>query len=405
MRQYFPVLFCLLLVQSAMAQYKNDNVLFKTVYPENLKKELEKNQGYILIDVRSPGEYSDTSSSTGLNIGHLKNAVNMDIRQIGGRLSEIAGYKDKPVFVYCSHSQRSRRVSKLLADSGFLHVYNINGGMTAIQSMPEADKKSLSTYLVNANSYNILAPSDVCEKLSAPNNIFLLDVRPDSVWNASGSNAKFNAYGYLKGSRHIALADLKNNLSALPRNKNIVITDLSGGEAALAARSLKESGFENVSVMVEGMDRWLYSDKSKWPCKDLYQSKAAFKIISTPEFAAAQKNTPAFLLDIRTTEEFTNQHKDAFRNIGYFKNGKNIPNAELAKRIAELKGNENKPIVVYAFSNSTEAYEAANTLVKNGFKNVSVLAGGLFNVRWTAANVSGYGYLKDWVEGVPEENK
>ncbi|HEU4633281.1 MAG TPA: rhodanese-like domain-containing protein, partial [Flavisolibacter sp.] len=113
-------------------QYKADNVLYKTVFPQNLCFELKQQKDYLLLDVRSPGEYSDTSSSASLNIGHFTNAINIDIRQIDKRLNEIAAYKDKPVFVYCSHSQRSRRVSKMLADSGFTHVSNINGGMTAI---------------------------------------------------------------------------------------------------------------------------------------------------------------------------------------------------------------------------------------------------------------------------------
>ena len=89
------------------AQYKNDNVLYKTVYPQELCRELEKNPGYVLLDVRTPGEFSDTSSSQSLNIGHLEGALNMDSRVIGQRLKQIAAFKNDPVFVYCSHSQRS----------------------------------------------------------------------------------------------------------------------------------------------------------------------------------------------------------------------------------------------------------------------------------------------------------
>jgi len=34
-----------------------------------------------------------------------------------------------------------------------------------------------------------------------------------------------------------------------------------------------------------------------------------------------------------------------------------------------------------------QAHEAANTLVKNGFKDVWVLQEGIFNIVWTAASV------------------
>src|SRR5215213_1242146 len=156
-------LFCLLwvLIYSASAQYKNDNVLFKTILPQDLCKALDKNPGYLLLDVRSPGEYSDTSSSAGLNLGHLDGAMNIDIRQVGNRLSEISAYKNKPVFVYCSHSQRSRRVSKMLADSGFTNVNNINGGVSNLRmfGLPE-DCGLLSSNL----PYQLLSPLSLGKK-------------------------------------------------------------------------------------------------------------------------------------------------------------------------------------------------------------------------------------------------
>src|SRR5215203_3419592 len=161
---------------TSMAQYKNDNVLYKTVFPQELCRELEKNPGYILLDVRSAGEYSDTSSSTGLNIGHLKPAINIDIRQMGKRLNEITTYKDKPVFVYCSHSQRSRRVSKMLADSGFTNINNINGGMTAIYLLDEMQKTCLQNMITTNNKYAVISAKDLCSKLSAKSHsVYLLD--------------------------------------------------------------------------------------------------------------------------------------------------------------------------------------------------------------------------------------
>src|SRR6185436_18121795 len=106
-RKLFTAIFLLIAV-SAIAQYKNDNVLYKTVDPDDLCAALQKNSGYLLLDVRTAGENCDTSSM-GLNIGHLNGAKNIEVGELGTRLSEIKDYKDQPVFVYCSHSQRSRR--------------------------------------------------------------------------------------------------------------------------------------------------------------------------------------------------------------------------------------------------------------------------------------------------------
>jgi rhodanese-related sulfurtransferase len=390
------------------AQYKNDNVLFRTVFPQDLCKALEKNHGYLLLDVRSPGEYNDTSSSTGLNLGHLDGAMNIDIRQIGGRLNEIAAYKNKPVFVYCSHSQRSRRVSKMLADSGFTNVNNINGGMTAIRSMDEMQSACIRSMIVSSNSYSVVAPATVCNKLSKNSNaIYLLDVRPDSAWDHIAANPKLNAYGYLKGTTHIALSNLKSKLNEIPRNKEIIVTDLFGGDAALAAQLLRQSEFEHVSVMLEGIDRWIQFAQPGSNCnKDLYIKAVPYDIMGTTEFSVYYPSIKnALVLDIRSNEEFENRHSDSYRNIGRIKNAVHIPSSEISNRLKEIEAYKSSPVILYAFSGSPDTYAVANLLAANGFKDIKVLAGGLFNLRWTASNVNGLYFMHDWVENIPDENK
>jgi 3-mercaptopyruvate sulfurtransferase SseA len=41
--------------------------------------------------VRTPGEFSDTSASASLNIGHLKGAVNIDVNEVKEQAARIAG--------------------------------------------------------------------------------------------------------------------------------------------------------------------------------------------------------------------------------------------------------------------------------------------------------------------------
>ena len=92
----FSIAFLLATIQSE-AQYKNDNVLYTTVYPEDLARQLKANPGYLLLDVRSKEENADTAM-TGMNIGRFKSAKNIDVRQLAARLNEIQGYKNTPVF-------------------------------------------------------------------------------------------------------------------------------------------------------------------------------------------------------------------------------------------------------------------------------------------------------------------
>jgi rhodanese-related sulfurtransferase len=105
-------------LNTATAQYKNDNVAFKTVYIEEFCKQVRAEKNAILLDVRSQGEYDDSSSSVGLNIGRIQKHEAHRYSTTSTHWRELAQYKDQPVYVMCSHSQRSRRASKMLSDSG-----------------------------------------------------------------------------------------------------------------------------------------------------------------------------------------------------------------------------------------------------------------------------------------------
>ena len=396
----------LLVSIAAKGQFKNDNVLYKTVDPADLCATLEKNKGYILLDVRSPGEFADTSQFTSYNLGHLKGARNIDVGQLGKRLSEIKEYKNKPVFVYCSHSQRSRRANKILADSGFTNLFNINGGMTAMHYSDAKEKGCLKTLVEINNPYAIISANELCNKQSQGDKSFIvLDVRPDSAFRHISLNVKENAMGVIRGSVNIPLANLEKRLSEIPKGPGeIVATDIYGDEAAKAAVLLKQNGYNKVSVLIEGVDRILYTDVSNLPCRDqLYVSPLTYKTITVSEFGKyAKENKNFILLDVRTADEFLNRHTDSWRNIGHIKDAINIPVADLSRRSAEL--DKNKEILIYSFGSGKDPFEAANALQKLGFNKLKVIYGGVFNMRWTAGNVKGQSYLKDFVVDIPEIN-
>lgn len=406
-RSFLPAILCFSLSANAQ-EFKYDKVLFKTINPEDLCASLEKNNGYLLLDVRSPGEHYDTSQFTGLNIGHLKGAKNINVRELGSRLSEISAYKNQPVYVYCSHSQRSRRASKMLVDSGFTNVYNINGGLTSFYYTNAREKGCLQSMIETNEKYKLISAIDLCNKLSAgAKNLFLLDVRTDSAFRHISSDEQDNSYGYIKTAVNIPYADIDKRITEIPTNKSIIIMALDGADGAKAAKLLTGKGYTDVSYLVEGIDRLLSTDPKELSCKkDWYISPVPFYIMSIKEFGRfATASKDAVLLDIRTTDEFTNKHKDSYRNVGHLKNAVNVPVTEINNRITDLEKYKDKDIIIYGFGGSREAYEAAKTLTANGFKKLTVLSDGLFGVRWTANNIAGQDYLKAFVTDVPESNR
>ena len=392
---------------TCFAQYKNDNVLYKTVFTQDLCNELNSNPGSLFLDVRTPGEYADTSAR-GANIGRFKNAVNIEVSELGNRIAEINAWKDKPVFVYCSHSQRSRRAGKMLADSGFTKVFNINGGMTGLRQLPDEGNKCMYDKLETNNAYNIISAADLCTKISGVGkSIFLLDVRNDSAFKHISLDAKINSFGYFKNAVNIPLADLEANLNKVPAENEIIIIDLFGGDASRAARLLKQKNYQRVSVLLEGLDRLVSTNRKTLACLPLaYITNLPYKIINAQELKPFLETTRDYLfLDARTTEEFNNKHKNYWQNIGHLNNAINIPVTDMENNWEKIAAYKTKPVIVYVFSSGTVAHEAANTLVKKGFTNILVLQGGIFNIGWTAANVKGFSSLAKLRVDVPAENQ
>lgn len=168
---------------------------------------------------------------------------------------------------------------------------------------------------------------------------------------------------------------------------------------------MNDNGYNNVTVLIEGIDRLLSTDSKEVPClNQLYQSPVKFKVSSTAEFGRfALANKDYLLLDIRSKESFENKHKDAFRNVGHLKNAINIPFIELNNRLKELENLHTKDVFVYGFSSDVDSYSAANLLSGLGYK-VTVINGGIFNFRWSAANHKDKDHLRQMVVDVPESN-
>lgn len=64
--------------------------------------------GALLIDVRTPAEYS---------MGHLPGAKNVPLGELPRRVEKLS--KDKPVVVYCASGARSASAKRLLQRAGF----------------------------------------------------------------------------------------------------------------------------------------------------------------------------------------------------------------------------------------------------------------------------------------------
>nr|WP_294859799.1 rhodanese-like domain-containing protein [uncultured Fluviicola sp.] len=93
---------------------------YRTYRFMNLDKGLAKKieQGAIILDVRTAGEYET---------GHIKGSINIPLSRL--RAKKLSLNKDKTYITVCSHGLRSVRAMNLLKEKGYRKVFN--GGALA----------------------------------------------------------------------------------------------------------------------------------------------------------------------------------------------------------------------------------------------------------------------------------
>ncbi len=90
-----------------------------------LIQENKDNQGFILLDVRTPGEFAS---------GHLAGAVNLDYNSPAFRESVAGLDRSLAYLVYCGSGRRSEGAAGIMRELGFTEVYNMLGGISAWMS-------------------------------------------------------------------------------------------------------------------------------------------------------------------------------------------------------------------------------------------------------------------------------
>ena len=116
--------------QCKMPLVKTSSINFHTIQPSDICSYIKKHPDVILLDVRTKEEFEGRGNP---DFGTLKNAINIPIQQLPGRLTEIAKLKKKDIIVFCSHSHRSPQASYMLTQNGFTRITNMAGGMSVMK--------------------------------------------------------------------------------------------------------------------------------------------------------------------------------------------------------------------------------------------------------------------------------
>ncbi len=182
--------------------------------------------GAVVLDVRDAQDFA---------AGHLTGALNVPA---DGRFAETAGMILEPSdnVVVMAPDDGAREIAVRLARIGFDNVTGyLPDGETFLATHPELTARG-----------SRLTPRQLTEALSSPDGPVVIDVR-----NAAELEA-----GFIPGSLHLPLAQLRRRINEVPCDRPAVTYCAGGWRSSVAASMLRRRGNADVSDLLGGFAAW-----------------------------------------------------------------------------------------------------------------------------------------------------
>ncbi|MDB2069122.1 rhodanese-like domain-containing protein [Clostridium perfringens] len=93
----------------------------KDISIDESKKLINDGEVTLILDVRNEDEFTE---------GHLKNAIQIPVKELKENLSDIEKFKDELVLVYCRSGKRSAEAVDILKENGFKNLVHMKDGIS-----------------------------------------------------------------------------------------------------------------------------------------------------------------------------------------------------------------------------------------------------------------------------------
>ena len=119
MKKFCLVLLSLMMLTacSATADSKQE-ASYENITPEQAKQIMDTQQGYILLDTRTPEEYAQ---------GHIPGAIVISHDEILEKAEEMLPDKTQLILVYCRSGRRSKLAAQDLVKLGYTNIKEFGG--------------------------------------------------------------------------------------------------------------------------------------------------------------------------------------------------------------------------------------------------------------------------------------
>ena len=93
----------------------------KDISIDESKKLINDGEVTLILDVRNEDEFAE---------GHLKNAIQIPVKELKENLSDIEKFKDELVLVYCRSGKRSAEAVDILKENSFKNLVHMKDGIS-----------------------------------------------------------------------------------------------------------------------------------------------------------------------------------------------------------------------------------------------------------------------------------
>lgn len=351
----------------------------QSISRDTLRRILDKEQQYALLDIREPGEY---------NLGHIPGATLLPRRDIEFRIRYLIPVRDTQIILVGDGGKRELLTAATLETGGYRKVEILEGGFPGWSKAGYATETGVNVPSKEFGErvhieFNVpeIEPADLRSRIDHGEPFLIFDARAPEEY------ARFCIPGGLNvpGGDLILWAEELKNKANIP----VVINCAGRTRSIIGAQSLRRLGLANVFALRNGTMGWLLAgfDLEREPKRNLVQpseqsvsvaeklaSQVAeeeqipfMSVLDLGDLLSGKERKTLYAMDVRSFEEYLCGHIPGFISV---------PGGQAVQRADDYVAVRTATIV-FSCDRAARATMAAYWYRKMGFKNVFVLRGGI----------------------------
>ena len=332
---------------------------------------------FAVFDVRERGEYNDCQ---------IPNTTSLPRSQIELRIAELVPSRKIPIVLYDEGGERAQLAAQTFEQLGYEQVSILDGGLGAWQS---EGRETVSGVNVPSKAFG--------EKVHHDRNV--PDLSPEELKSLIDGNAELTIldvrtpeeYGRfcIPGGLNVPGGDLILWADEMRRKPMVIVNCAGRTRSIIGTAALRRLGLTNVRALRNGTMGWVLAgfDLETKPARRgpaANSNSRAQAVTMALSIAAEEKlswttaealshlirdshETITYLIDVRSEEEYAG---------GHIAGSIHVPGGQAVQRADDFVAVRNATIV-FISNHSARAVMTAYWCRQMGFKNVSILQGGL----------------------------